>query len=233
MHVLVTRPIDDAEETAALLRERGHEPLVAPLLSVRYHDGHALHLEGVQAILATSANGVRAFARRTSRRDFCVFAVGSQTAQAARDAGFSDVRNADGNADALAEAVRGWAKPQDGALLHAAGAEAEGRLADRLRAAGFTVRNEVLYDVPAADQFPEAARTALAAGELDAVLLFSARSAQAFAACVAQAGLQTECSRLLACCISEAAAKPLAGLDFKAIRIAARPNQAALLDGLS
>ena len=232
MRVLVTRPLDDAEETAALLRARGHEPLIAPLLSVRYHDGHALHLEDVQAILATSANGVRALARRTSRRDFPVLAVGSQTTESAREAGFTDVRNADGNAEALAVAVRGWVKPSGGALLHAAGAEAEGRLAGVLRAAGFTVRVEVLYDVPAVEAFPEPVRAALAQGALDAVLLFSGRSAQAFAACVAQADLQPACVRLIACCISEAAAKPLAGLTFKAVRIAARPNQAALLDAL-
>jgi uroporphyrinogen-III synthase len=232
MRVLVTRPADDAEDTAALLRERGHEPLVAPLLSVRYHDGHALHLDGIQAILATSANGVRAFARRTSRRDLSVFAVGSQTSEAARAAGFADVRNADGDAQALGRAVLGWARPQDGALLHAAGAEAEGRLAAQLRAAGFTVRTEVLYDVPALAEFPQAARIALEQGRLDAVLLYSARSAQSFAGCIAKAGLQSACARLIACCISETAAKPLAGLDFKAVRIAARPNQAALLDGL-
>ncbi|MEJ0027540.1 MAG: uroporphyrinogen-III synthase [Rhizomicrobium sp.] len=230
MRVLVTRPADDAEETAALLRARGHEPLVAPLLSVRYRDGHPLYLDGVQAILATSANGVRAFARRTSRRDLPVFAVGAQTAEAARAAGFAEVRNADGNAQALAAAVRGWAKPQDGVLLHAAGAEAEGRLADALRSAGFTVRTEILYDVPALERFPEAARAALHGGEIDAVLLFSARSAGAFAACVAEAGLKPACACLVACCISEAAARPLAGLTFHDIRIAGHPNQAALLD---
>lgn len=232
MRVLVTRPAGDAEETAALLRGRGHDPLIAPLLGVTYHDGHALHLEGVQAILATSANGVRAFARRTSRRDFPVFAVGSQTAQAARDAGFTEVRNADGNSETLGAAVRGWADPKAGALLHAAGAQAEGHIARVLETAGYVVRTEVLYAVPAVAQFPPAARAALAENRLEAVLLYSARGAQAFADCIASAALQSACARLIACCISEAAAKPLAGLAFKAVRIAARPNQAALLDCL-
>jgi uroporphyrinogen-III synthase len=232
MRVLVTRPIDDAQETAALLRARGHEPLIAPLLSVRFHDGHALHLDGVQALLATSANGARAFARRTSRRDFSVFAVGSQTAQAARDAGFADVRDANGTVETLAQSVAGWTKPKDGTLLHAAGAETEGHLASLLRQAGFTVHVEVLYDVPTVDAFPQPVHAALEAGELDAVLIYSARSAQAFAACISKANLQSACAALVACCISEAAAKPLAGLAFKAVRIAARPNQAALLDAL-
>lgn len=233
MRVLVTRPIDDAEETATQLRAWGHDPVIAPLLSVRYHDGHPLHLDGVQAILATSANGVRAFARRTSRRDMPVFAVGSQTAQAARDAGFAEVQNADGNAQALAKAVRGWARPDGGALLHACGAEAEGRLATDLRAAGFNVRIDVLYDVPATGALPAAAHDAIAGRTLDAVLIFSARGAQAFVDGVVRAGLTGACEYLVVCCISEAAAKPLAALHFREIRVAAQPNQAALLDTLA
>jgi uroporphyrinogen-III synthase len=230
MRVLVTRPEDDAAETAALLKARGHNAIVAPLLGVNYHDGHPLHLDGVQALLFTSVNGVRAFARRTSLRDFPAFAVGSQTAAAARVAGFSHVYDADGNVEQLAGAVRALAKPDGGALLHAAGAEAEGRLASLLTAAGFTVRTEVLYDVPAVREMPEAARAAIAAGEADAALLFSARSAQVFADCLAKAGLSP--AGLIAACISEAASRPLSALPFKEIRIAARPNQTSLLDVL-
>jgi uroporphyrinogen-III synthase len=232
MRVLVTRPAGDAEDTAALLKARGHEPLLAPLLAVRFHDGHPLHLDDVQALLFTSANGVRAFARRSSRRDFPAFAVGSQTAQAARDVGFADVRNADGDAKDLAQFVRRTRKPEDGPLLHAAGAEAEGRLARMLTDAGYSVRTQVLYDVPNADALPAAARDALAAGTLDAILLFSTRSATAFVDLVGQAGLRDRCAGLVVCCISEAAARPLSGLTIKDIRIAARPSQGALLDCL-
>jgi uroporphyrinogen-III synthase len=228
MRVLVTRPIDDANETAALLRARGHDPVVAPLLDVHYRDGHPLRLDGIQGLLATSANGVRAFARRTSRRDFPVFAVGSQTAQAARDAGFGDVRNADGNADTLAQAVQAATRPSEGPLLHAAGAEAEGRLAAALIAAGFTVRTEVLYEVPVVTDLPPAARDAFPT--LDAVLIFSARSAQAFVDCVKRAGLTP--TDLIAVAISAAAAGPLGALAFREIRVATHPNQASVLDAL-
>ena len=230
MRVIVTRPEGDGVETAALLKARGHDAILTPLLGVHYHDGQALHLEGVQALLFTSVNGVRAFARRTSLRDFPVFAVGSQTAQASRDAGFAQVHDADGNVDTLAATVRASASPGGGALLHAAGAEAEGRLAALLATAGFQVRTEVLYDVPAVAELPQAARAALAGGNADAVLLFSARSASVFADCLAKAGLSP--AGLIAVCISEAAAKPLSGLAFKEIRIAKRPNQSSLLDCL-
>jgi uroporphyrinogen-III synthase len=85
MRVLVTRPQPDALETANMLIARGHQPIVAPLVRVNYHDGPEIDLSGVQAILATSANGVRALSRRLARRDLPVFAVGPKTAHTATD----------------------------------------------------------------------------------------------------------------------------------------------------
>ena len=232
MRVLVTRPLEDARETEAQLNSRGHEAIVAPLLSVRFHDGPALDLTGVQAILATSANGVRALARRTQRRDLPVFAVGSATALSAKSAGFSDVRSADGDAGALARAVSACASAGNGDLLHASGVEGEGRLGNALTTIGFKVRTEFLYDVEAISALPKATKDEFLADRIDAVMLFSQRSAQVFATCVADAGLAVRLSNLLCLCISEATAKGLAPLNLSRVRIAEHPNQASLLDCL-
>ena len=67
MRILVTRPAEDGAEIARLLAAMGHQALLAPLLTVRIHDGPPLSLAGIQAVLATSANGVRALAARTAR----------------------------------------------------------------------------------------------------------------------------------------------------------------------
>jgi hypothetical protein len=125
-----SRPLEDARETEAYLKQRGHEAVVAPLLTVNFHTGPQIDLAGVQAILATSANGVRALSRRTQRRDLPLFAVGPQTALAARDAGFSIVKSAEGDSLALAKSVPNWASAANGPLLHASGADGEGKLAE-------------------------------------------------------------------------------------------------------
>ncbi len=224
MHVLVTRPLEDGEEIAARLAEMGHTALLAPLLSPQFEAGPEPDFTGVQAILASSAHGIRALVRRTARRDIPVFAVGPQTTQEAQAAGFTTIRNADGDAQALAEATARWTTPDKGALLHVCGAQAPGTLAALLESAGFTVRRAVLYRVDAASSLPEDARPALAAGRVDAALFFSPRSARVF--CELAEGLPTE--KLIALCISPATA---AGLSrpFGQVRIAAAPNQAALL----
>ena len=95
----------------------GHDAIIAPLLEIRFHNRPPVSLDGVQAILATSANGVRALARRTSDRSLLVFCVGPQTAEAAKALGFAHVKNADGDAKALAAAVTQWASPDAGVLL--------------------------------------------------------------------------------------------------------------------
>lgn len=229
MRVLVTRPEEDAREISEKLRAMGHDTVIAPLLDLRFRDGAEIALDGVAAILATSANGVRAIARRSKRRDIPLFAVGPQTADEAARAGFTHIKNANGDAVALAHAVTGWTKPQDGALLHAAGAEAPKFLAAELEKHGFKVRREVLYEARAVERLPDAAAEALRKDTLDAALYFSPRSAAIFAACVAQEGLAAHCANMTAFCISEATAKALAPLAFHAVHVAKAPNQEALL----
>ena len=227
MKVLVTRPAEDGAEIARRLAEMGHQALLAPLLAVEFHSGMPLALDGVQAILATSANGVRALAARTDRRDAPLFAVGPQTAAAAKEAGFIHVRNANGDAAVLAEQTSQWADPAKGMLLHIAGEESNGALVEVLTARGFHVRREILYRVVAANRLPADAAQALQQRALDAALFFSPRSAQIFAACVQEAELATD--SLVAACISANTARALTGLVFLEVRIAAAPNQAALL----
>jgi len=226
MRVLVTRPLADAEATAVRLDRMGHQALLAPLLETQLFDGPAPDLSDVQAILATSANGVRALARRLREgRDTPLFAVGPQTAEEARNSGFADVRNANGDARALGEAAARWARPGQGALLHVSGEEAPGTLADTLTGHGFEVRKLMLYRVAAAAALPPEAARALASGTVDAALFFSPRSAKVFGDLATDFPLEG----IIAVCISPATAAALTPLAFAGVRIAAAPHQDALL----
>ena len=222
MRVLITRPREDGEAIAVRLAAAGHVPLLVPLLEPRWFDGPPLDLAGIAAILATSANGVRALVRRTKRRDIAIFAVGPQTTEEARAAGFARVENADGDAKALAAAVPRWLA--SGTLLHVCGEQNEGALAETLGAAGYAVRREILYVVEA-QPLPDAAARALQDGTVDAALFFSPRSARIFMEQAGAMPLQT----VSALCISAATAAALPQSAFREIRIAARPNQDALL----
>ncbi|HUO99809.1 MAG TPA: uroporphyrinogen-III synthase [Rhizomicrobium sp.] len=232
MRILITRPKEDAERFAEAARARGHEAVCAAVLSVHFYEGPELTLDGVSAVLATSANGVRAFARRTDNRELPVFTVGPQTADAAKRAGFERVECADGDAETLAAAVTGWVKPEDGVLLHAASADNDGKVKALLVEEGYTVDITALYDIIPAYKLPEAAREPLARGTLDAVVVFSQRSAQTLRDCIVRARLAHACKRVGAACMSRQTAEGLAPLEFRAVAVAAHPNQDGLLDCL-
>jgi uroporphyrinogen-III synthase len=232
MRILISRPQEDAARLAELLQARGHEPLCASLLSVRFFDGPELTFAGISAIIATSANGIRAFAKRTDRRDLRILAVGPQTADAAEKAGFENVECADGDASTLAEKVLDWVKPEEGVLLHAASADTEGQLKTLLAEEGYTVDEIVLYEVVAIHKLPEIAREALLHRTLDATVVFSSRSAMALRDCIQRAGLAEACKTIAAICISAASAAALEPLKFRQVLVAERPNQAAMLDAV-
>ena len=60
MRIVVTRPQDDSERTAAALRQRGHIVVVAPLLRVEHLPLTLAHTYG--AVVITSANAAAAIA---------------------------------------------------------------------------------------------------------------------------------------------------------------------------
>ena len=229
MRVLLTRPRADAEATAEFLAAQHIEAVIVPLIEISDIAGAVPDLAGVQALLVTSANGARALARAATPRDIPVFAVGDASAEAALQAGFSDINSASGDVAALAALVQSRLKPTAGALFHAAGSAIAGDLAAELAEHDFTVHRSQLYRAQTVATLPEAAHRALKDGTVDAALFYSPRTAAHFVHLIVEAGLESQCRRLIAGCLSAAVAEALEGLVFAETRIPATPNQTALI----
>lgn len=229
VRVLVTRALEEARRTADELARRGHEAIVAPLADVRFLGAGEPDLASVQAILATSSNGVRAFAGRCERRDIPVLTVGGSTAACARSAGFTDVRSAEGDATALVAMVRRVLDPAAGVLLHVTGKSRAEELNAGLAEAGFTCRVLELYEIVARRNLPERVVEAFRRNEIDAVLVLSPESGRIMAGAIKAGDVAAECDRVVACCISESAAAKIRGVQFGAVRIAEIPTLDAVL----
>lgn len=228
MRLLVTRPEPGATRTAAALRARGHEVVVAPLLRT---ETIAADVAGsFAAVLMTSANAARATATHpqfASLRSLPVLTVGERTAKAAREAGFARVESADG---ALADLVRLAAARFAGRrLLYLAGEDRAGDLAAELAPHRVTVDTAVIYRAVAAEALPMEAAQALAGGEVEAALHYSRRSAETLLRLAERAKLLNAVLNLAHYCLSDAVAVPLreAGAE---ILVAAGPNESKLLD---
>ena len=228
MRVLITRPIEDAKPLADALAERKIDVLIEPLLEVTPLDDAEIDLEGVQALLFTSANGVRAFAGLNPRRDLTALTVGDGSAEAARRAGFARVESAKGDVEALAALVVDRLKPDDGILFHAAGTVTAGDLKARLEGLGYQVRRAQLYDARIATALSPETRANLTLGGIDAVLLFSPRTARTFAELWRAAG-SPGLGDIQALCLSAAVVREIDTLGWAAVEIADRPDLPSML----
>jgi uroporphyrinogen-III synthase len=233
VRLLVTRPEPDAERTAAALRRRGHQVEIAALLRIESIIDAELGPGPWSALAITSANALRALESHPRRAELLgtrVFAVGRRTAAAARAAGFRDVTAAGGTVEELAQHIRREERPGRAPLLYLAGQDRSGDLAADLGADGRSVVTAVVYRAVAIARFPPATAAALAAGQIDGVLHFSRRTAQAYIDCARAAGLLDQALAPSHFCVSQQIAGPLAAAGAKRLRIAARPEETALIE---
>ena len=230
--VLLTRPREEAEGLAAALAARGIAALIEPLLQIHFRVPESFELEGIQAVLCTSGNGVSALARATGDREVPILAVGDATALRARGAGFIAVESAVGHVADLVRLAAARLDPQHGRLLHVAGDVVAGDLVTAMRKAGFAVERRLLYEARPVSALSPTAVGALRGGEIDLALFFSPRTSAIFARLTAIARVAQCCATITALSISPAADAALAGLSWLDRRVADRPNQRALLDML-
>jgi uroporphyrinogen-III synthase len=230
VRVLITRPRERAAELVRELERRGDTPLIEPLLAIEPIDGVAPELNGVGAIVLTSAHAVGALS--PAAKALPIFAVGDATAAAARAAGCSAVVSASGAAMDLARLIAAQCDAGAGALLHLSGEHVTEALAEALGSAGFALRRQVVYRAVAAAALTPATVEALAARQLDAVLLFSPRTARTFVGLISRHGLRESITTIAAICLSAAVAQPCRDIVWGAVHVAARPELGALLEAL-
>jgi uroporphyrinogen-III synthase len=223
--VLIPRPEPQAQRLAAELRAEGWAPLIWPLL--RIEPLARADLTDARAVLFTSANAVA----QAAQAPIPALCVGEATARAARAAGFADVRAAEGDAASLGRLVVASLDPAGGPLAFVRGETVAADLAGALRAAGFDVREQVVYAARPETTVPTEIDAAMREGGLRAALFYSPRTAAAFAALAApwRAGL----ARAAAVAISPAAAAPLRALGFSRVIAAKRPDDDAVRAALA
>ncbi|MFT3997521.1 MAG: uroporphyrinogen-III synthase [Asticcacaulis sp.] len=224
--VWVTRTQPQAEATAARLRQRDIAALIDPLLTVEPLDP-VFDPTAVDHLIVTSLNALDIYAARHTARHQTVWAVGDATAQAAREAGFTGIHSASGDAGDLIRLLR--AESPKGRLLW-------------LRPE--TPARDLTTALPELDMTPalvyrtvvrEAAMARAQMSDITHILLHSARAADA---CIPYlTGPRPKAAPHILCLSQAIAGRLREGLNFAGnlpptglnIEVAASPDEEALL----
>jgi uroporphyrinogen-III synthase len=231
MRLLVTRPEPDAGREADALIALGHDPVRAPLLEIEFLSDVPLPLEGVQAVVITSRNTLRALENHPARDqvlELPLFAVGEATAWAGRQLGFREVTIGPGTGAGLPPLIRREVHPEQGPLLHIGAEKVAFDLRGALEEDGFELRRAILYRSRPVDTLTKDVVLELKSGTIAGVLLLSPRTARTFARLAQDRGLTEAAPGLVCYCLSKAVAEAVAPLGFE-IRVPQHPREEDLL----
>lgn len=217
MKILIIRPQPGNDASARRAIEAGFTPIQLPFFEVRARPWDAPDPDRFDALLVTSANAIRhAGAGLDAYRSLSVHAVGSNSAQAVREAGLVLATTGSGG---IVEALENARVEGHVRLLWLAGEDQTKVEAP----SGLSIEMRITYAAELVEFGGEARELVCMA---DIVALHSTRAAQQFSAFVDAESLDRGAIQLAA--FSQGIADA-AGKGWKGIAIAGRPEDRALL----
>lgn len=239
--ILITRPQPEADVTAQQVRACNGRPLLLPTLSILPpRDMAPFHaalqrLNSYHGILITSVNGARALIAFMAPKQIPppLFAVGKKTAKILQKQGWKvHIPSASLGGEALAHAVMAW-KSNKSRFLFLQAEQGREELSTLLQQAGYQVDRVVAYRAEPLTNLPEAIRRVLAAGEVDATLFFSGRTAQAFVAALPADAGEAWLQKTVIAVISPVTAQTVRQLGYAVAVVSQEPSSEGLLAALS
>jgi uroporphyrinogen-III synthase len=227
--VLVTRPQPGASRTAARLKSAGFQPVEVPLTEIVALES-ALPDGDIEDLVVSSANAVRnapaGLVSLLSNKP--VFAVGDETAAAASEAGYADVRSSSGSAaDLLRDIAAGV--PANARIAYLCGRVRLDTLEVELAALGLDVVGIETYDT--AERWPRPQELSVLddGGPIAAALVYSAKGA-AYLARLVSPRTGTIFHDTAFICISPRVAREFAVVAGGNVLTATTPDENAMFD---
>ncbi len=227
MHVLITRPIEDAEPLRSRIEALGCRVTVVPLIEIVSNDIPVDVVDGATGLIATSRNALAAVAASPAlplaiKRT--LYVVGPGTASVAREMGFQDVVEGAGRAEDLVPVLSGKHSAAD-RLIYLRGDVVAFDLEAALAKDHVNIVPAIAYRSVAAGALPPDVLKGLETADIDAVTLMSPRTARVWSQLVSTSASPVQLSGLTYLCLSERVAEAL-GPTAKAdkVRVASHPN---------
>ncbi|MGH1397608.1 MAG: uroporphyrinogen-III synthase [Alphaproteobacteria bacterium] len=232
LRVLVTRPKDEAKDYANELQAQGFESLLAPMLDIV-----SIPFEipsDFDALIFTSAQGVRVYVDGGGAVIGRVFCVGKYTARAACDAGFDDVVDVRGTGADIVDFIVSDAAFAGLKFLHIGGRHVAFPIAEALCQVGLSCVHVPVYEARTVDEIPANIVCAIRESKVDVVTFFSKRTAENFLDLIGKNGLSSHLDTIKCLSISDAVIEcvRLYKYEWSGLYVSLKPDRAGMLEQL-
>lgn len=225
--ILITRPTEQAESFANILKKYGYHPVIFPLFKIVEHPAPLPSLPDLNkfdTLCFTSVHGVHALSDQESLKSFPVYVTGKQTAKTARALGFETVKYVAKSAREMFQKIE---EDKVGSLLYPRGQDiscAPERILKKTQ-----IESLIVYDMREVAVDKGAVKDLFLNGDLSTVLVFSSRSGRVLVDVLRQYGLENALGQIKALCLSEEVLKSISGLDWQESRACHTPDRDHML----
>lgn len=231
MHIVLTRPQQASVELADILSSPaggGHDCLIAPMLEIVQMQP-TCKFGGVTGVLITSANGVQAaehLADIEQAKVLPLYCVGARTSKLAQELGWQNIVGVGDSMIALTDVLID--ARLTGRFVYLAGVDRAHEMGMLLRASGLSLDTCEIYHARAAHELSAALLSGFE--HIDAVTLFSLRTATIFLTLIEQANLGDMLAQKKVFCLSENIASRCEAAGCKDVHFPTSPRREALID---
>jgi uroporphyrinogen-III synthase len=222
--IMLTRPQDDLDNLSSVLQSMGYDVCSEPLSSIEPVEHAAVDLSAFQTLLFTSRHAVT-YLKHTGNKNISVVTVGTHTAEAARQAGFSSITAGSGRAEDLVPGLRA----QAGSILYARGQDISFSFETTLPG---RVTDVIVYRAPLVPDFSKNGIHTLKSQNIQTVLFFSRRTAEHFVTLVQKNGMEPYIKGIKALCLGAPMIESLSVLPWQHIGVSPSPGRQDLLSML-
>ena len=224
--IWLTRPADDSAALTDILNGRGVATIIAPVMKLELLSAPTTTKQP-SAILLTSRHA--AFGIHDDWKDLPTYCVGEATAQAARDAGCSNVIAGNGEVLSLLPVLSKAFAPDD-KILYLSGEEVRFDLPTLAASHHLTITREIVYRTVAETTLTDELKSALTNKTIAGVSCFSPHTARIIGELLTTANFSASAADLDFYAISLAVAEAAAGLPWKSIHACHLPTRDAMVD---
>lgn len=228
--VLITRPEQDSMEVAREIEALNYHVICEPFLKVKYHNIVLPDFNQYSGIIFTSANAVRAIRSEVKNFNIPVFCVGSQTTKEAKELGFQNIQNADGNVEDLIDLLKMHTAEKP--YLYIRGQDISKDISGCIK--GVQIEEIIVYSADLIEEISDLTRQVIMRGEVGHILFFSKRTAESFIQWIQsdpQSGsIAAALKHTRALCLGDSMVQCLSVITWKDIQVASHPDRQSLIN---
>ena len=220
MNILITRPLMDAEDLMEKFFAYGHKIIHLPTLKISTVKTELVNPDNFDAFVFTSANAVKNLKLANTNKNLYCFCVGSITEKIARQSGFTNTISAGGTVNALKNLIMISDKVNKNSnLAYFCSDNISYDLDLELRKEGLKIKKIINYTSEVISDLNNENKKLIENYPPDLIYIYSARSAESFAAIVRNYGLNPLVTQSTVMCISKKIASILKSYGWKKIEV--------------